>query len=102
MQMASEQDPEKALKIVGDLLRPNQRVFIGVIDVVNEEIESDELVCDRVFVSARHIPVEQLGTTDDCGFSSFGDDIVTSRGTVFAKISARVRGTRQAMEKLMI
>jgi len=102
MQMASEQDPEKSLKIIGDLLRPNQRVFIGVIDVVNEEVESDELVCDRVLASARHISVDQLGTTDDCGFSPFGDDIVTSRDTAFAKISARVRGTQLAMEKLMI
>jgi methionine synthase II (cobalamin-independent) len=102
MQMASEQDPAKSLKIIGEQMRPDQRVFIGVIDVVNEEVESDELVCSRVLEAAEHIPASQLGTTDDCGFSPFGDDIATSRDTAFAKISARVRGTQMAVEKLKL
>ena len=34
-----------------------------------------------------------LGTTDDCGFSPFGDDTSTSRDTAFAKIRARIDGT---------
>ncbi len=37
-----------------------------------------------------------LGTTDDCGFSPFGDDTSTSRDTAFAKIRARVKGTEMA------
>lgn len=102
MQMASEKNPEKSLKIIGEHLRPNQRVFIGVINVVNEEVESNETVCDRVLMAAEHIPINQLGTTDDCGFSPFSDDVATSRDTAFAKISARVRGTRLAFEKLKI
>jgi methionine synthase II (cobalamin-independent) len=102
MQMASERDPAKSLKIIGEQLRPDQRVFIGVIDVVNEEVESDELVCSRILEAAEHIPASQLGTTDDCGFSPFGDDIATSRDTAFAKISARVRGTQMAVEKLKL
>ena len=40
------------------------------------------------------------GTTDDCGFSPFGDDVSTSRDTAFAKIAARVEGTRIASERL--
>ena len=102
MQMASEKKPEKSLKIIGDHLRPNQRVYIGVIDVINEEVESDETVCDRVLMAAEYIPVNQLGTTDDCGFSPFSDDVATSRNTAFAKISARIRGTQLAFEKLKI
>jgi 5-methyltetrahydropteroyltriglutamate--homocysteine methyltransferase len=39
---------------------------------------------------------EQLGTTDDCGFSPFSDDTSTSRDTAFAKIQARVLGTKLA------
>ena len=39
-----------------------------------------------------YMPVEQLGTTDDCGFSPFFDDRSTDRDTAFAKIRARVRG----------
>ena len=42
----------------------------------------------------------QFGTTDDCGFSPFCDDISTTRETAFAKIKARVEGTKLAGEKL--
>jgi len=96
MQMASEANPQSALKVIAEHLGPEQRVFIGVIDVVNETVESPEIVRDRILMAAEHIPVEQLGTTDDCGFSPFSDDIATSRDTAFAKISARLRGTHLA------
>ncbi len=102
MQMASETSPEKSLKTIGEHLRPEQRVYIGVIDVLNEEVESEQTVCDRILLAAEHIPVKQLGTTDDCGFSPFCDDVATSRDTAFAKIAARVRGTQLAAEKLGI
>ena len=46
------------------------------------------------------IPLIQLGTTDDCGFSPFGDDLSTARDTVFAKIRARVEGTQLAGNSL--
>ncbi|MCG8351565.1 MAG: cobalamin-independent methionine synthase II family protein [Chloroflexales bacterium] len=100
MQMANEKNPERALKLIGENLRPNQRAFIGVVDVLNEEVETDEVVRDRALMAAEYIPVSQLGTTDDCGFSPFSDDIATSRNTAFAKIAARVRGTQLASEKL--
>jgi 5-methyltetrahydropteroyltriglutamate--homocysteine methyltransferase len=44
--------------------------------------------------------VEQLGTTDDCGFSPFADDISTVRGIAFGKIRARVEGTELAVREL--
>ena len=100
MQMANEQDPEKALKLIGENIRPNQRVYVGVIDVINEEIETPEMVYERIMTAAEYIPVKQLGTTDDCGFSPFSDDVATSRDTAFAKITARVEGTKMASEKL--
>lgn len=100
MQMASEKDPAKSLKIIGENIRPNQRVYIGVIDVINEAIETPEMVYDRIMTAAEYIPVSQLGTTDDCGFSPFSDDIATSRATAFAKITARIEGTKMASEKL--
>jgi len=102
MQMASESDPVKSLKLIGENIRPNQRVYVGVIDVVNEAIETPEVVYDRIMTAAEYIPVQQLGTTDDCGFSPFGDDIATSRSTAFAKIAARVEGTKMASEKLKL
>ncbi len=55
---------------------------------------------DRVVRAAEVIPVAQLGTTDDCGFSPFGDDTSTARDTAFEKIRARVVGTALATKVL--
>ncbi|MDP9160196.1 MAG: 5-methyltetrahydropteroyltriglutamate--homocysteine methyltransferase, partial [Acidobacteriota bacterium] len=46
--------------------------------------------------------LDQLGTTDDCGFSPFSDDRSTTRETAFAKIRARVEGTHLAERVLGI
>ncbi len=102
MQMASEKNPDEALSVVARSIKPNQRVFIGVIDVCDNSVESVQTVRQRIMNAARHIPPEQLGTTDDCGFSPFGDDLVTARDTAFAKIAARVEGTRLASQELGI
>jgi 5-methyltetrahydropteroyltriglutamate--homocysteine methyltransferase len=100
IQMASEKDPATVLDIIKANVKSHQRAFIGVIDPINEEIETPETVRDRVLQAAAHIPADQLGTTDDCGFSPFGDDVSTARDTAFEKIRARVVGTQMAAEKL--
>lgn len=100
MQMANEKNPGDVLDMVADHLDPGQRVYVGVIDVINEEVESPETVRDRVLAAAEHIPVSQLGTTDDCGFSPFSDDTATAREIAFEKIRARVRGTKMAASEL--
>lgn len=96
VQMASEEDPDRALAEIASNLKPHQRVFVGVTDVNNPEVESAEIIRDRVLAAAKHIPISQLGTTDDCGFSPFADDAGTSREIAFAKIKARVDGTKLA------
>jgi 5-methyltetrahydropteroyltriglutamate--homocysteine methyltransferase len=63
-------------------------------------VETPEEVRDRVLEAAKVIPVESLGTTDDCGFSPFADDTSTSRDTAFAKIKSRVEGTLMASRSL--
>lgn len=100
LQLASEPDRIKVLKIIKQYLKPDQTVFIGVIDVLNPEVETKEIVRDRVLEAAQYIPLQQLGTTDDCGFSPFCDDVSTKRETAFAKIKARVEGTKLAEQKL--
>ena len=67
-----------------------------MLSPINPHVETPEEVRDRVLEAAEYIPVEQLGTTDDCGFSPFCDDTSTSRDTAFAKIRARVVGTALA------
>lgn len=100
LQMASETDRPRVLEIVRDTIRADQTVFVGVIDPIDPEIESADTVRERILEAASFIPVAQLGTTDDCGFSPFADDTSTSRDIAFAKIAARVAGTAAASEAL--
>jgi 5-methyltetrahydropteroyltriglutamate--homocysteine methyltransferase len=100
VQLASEPDPERVLRIIADQLRPGIRVFVGVTDPISTTVETPEEVRDRVLLAARYIPVDQLGTCDDCGFSPFADDTSTSRDLAFAKIEARVKGTALAEAEL--
>lgn len=100
VQMASEKDPERALAIIRRHLRPEQRIFVGVIDVLDPAVETAETVRDRILQAAEYIPIDQLGTTDDCGFSPFEDDTSTGRDTAFGKIRARVLGTALATRSL--
>jgi 5-methyltetrahydropteroyltriglutamate--homocysteine methyltransferase len=94
--LAAEADRSRVLKIIKQYLKPDQRVFIGVVAPIDARIETPEEVRDRVLEAARFIPADQLGTTDDCGFSPFSDDTSTTRDTAFAKIRARVLGTALA------
>jgi 5-methyltetrahydropteroyltriglutamate--homocysteine methyltransferase len=98
--LAGEKDRVRVLKIIRDHMKDDQQVFVGVVSPIDPRVETPEEVRDRVLEAARYIPVGQLGTTDDCGFSPFCDDISTTRDTAFAKIRARVRGTELASEIL--
>ena len=100
LELAGEADPEAVLEAVAANVRPGQRVFVGVTDPIDPRVETPEQVCERILLAAKHIPVAQLGTTDDCGFSPFADDASTARETAFAKIRARVQGTALASERL--
>ena len=102
MQFASENDQKRVLDIVREHSRDDQTIFLGVIDVNDPEVESPEAVRNTVLQAAEHLPVDRLGTTDDCGFSPFGDDRSTARRTAFRKIAARVEGTEMASEALRI
>lgn len=101
VQLASEAD-RKRVATIRKLLKPGQMLFVGVIDPINPKVESVETVRDRVLEAAEFIPLEMLGTTDDCGFSPFADDTSTSRDTAFAKIRSRVEGTALASEALCL
>lgn len=98
--LAGEQDPARVLGMIRAHRRSDQRIFVGVISPIDPRVETPEEVRDRVLEAARYIPVEHLGTTDDCGFSPFCDDTTTTRDTAFAKIRSRVIGTALASEIL--
>jgi 5-methyltetrahydropteroyltriglutamate--homocysteine methyltransferase len=91
--LAGERDPARVLGMIRDYMKPGQRIFIGVVDPIAPRIETPQDVRDRILQALDYIPLEQLGTTDDCGFAPFSDDTSTTRDTAFAKIRARVEGT---------
>ena len=98
--LAREPDRRRVLALIARHLKPWQTAYIGVVDPLSPHIDTPEEVCARVLEAAEYIPLQQLGTTDDCGFAPFSDDISTSRDTAFAKIQARVLGTRMASDRL--
>jgi 5-methyltetrahydropteroyltriglutamate--homocysteine methyltransferase len=102
IQMASEKDRPRVLTTIRNLREPGQMIFVGVIDPIDRRVETPEEVRNRVMEAAEFIPLDALGTTDDCGFSPFADDTSTSRETAFAKIKSRVEGTAMAGKVLGI
>ena len=112
IQLASERDKDPVYRMIGENLRDDangvtQMAYVGVINPLNPRVESPEEVRDTLVRAANFIPREQLGATDDCGFSPFSIDEKPSHGspdfardTAWQKISNRVAGTRLAAEKL--
>jgi 5-methyltetrahydropteroyltriglutamate--homocysteine methyltransferase len=100
LELAGERDAEAVLAAIAANLRPEQRIFVGVTNPIDPRVETAEEVRDRALAAAKHIPLDQLGTTDDCGFSPFADDRSTARETAFEKIRARVEGTALAAQEL--
>jgi 5-methyltetrahydropteroyltriglutamate--homocysteine methyltransferase len=100
VQLASEADRPRVLKILGQHAKGGRRVFVGVTDPISPRVETPAEVRDRILEAAKSIDPANLGSTDDCGFSPFGDDTSTSRDTAFAKIRARVEGNAMASQEL--
>jgi methionine synthase II (cobalamin-independent) len=100
LEYAAEKDKPTTLKAIKEFAKPNQKIFLGVINVIDPRIETPEEVCQLIQEAATVIPIQRLGTTDDCGFSPFADDASTSRETAFAKIRARLQGTELAEKRI--
>ena len=106
IQLASEADKERVYKLIGEHSRDDangvkQVCFIGVTDPLNPTVETPEQVRDDLVLAAKYIPVDRLGSTDDCGFSPFSIDVKPKHGSpdfardvAFQKIESRVKGTR--------
>ncbi len=102
IQLSSEKDRARVLQIIKENRKPHQRIFVGVINPISPRLETPEEVCQQILEAAKYIPVDKLGSTDDCGFSPFCDDRSTTRELAFAKIRARVLGTQMASKILGI
>lgn len=102
IQRARERDRRRVLSVLTEHARGDRRIFVGVIDPIDPNVETPEAVRDRLLEAAEYIPPDGLGSTDDCGFAPFDDDTSTPRETAFAKIRARVLGTELASRVLGI
>ena len=107
IQLASEPDRRRVLASIRSLLKPGQLLFVGVTDPIDPKVENPEEVRDRVLEAAELIPIEALGTTDDCGFSPFSRDVKPQHGSpdfardvAMKKITARLEGVRLASAQL--
>ena len=94
--LAGQPEPSRVLRIARDYARPEQHVFVGVTNPADPQVETPRQVADRLLLAADTLGRERLGSTDDSGFAPFYDDTRVSRDTAFAKIRARVEGTRLA------
>ncbi len=114
IQLASERDKDPVYQSIGENIRTDangvaQTAFIGVINPLNPRVERPEEVRDALVRASNFIPREQLGATDDCGFSPFSIDEKPNHGSpdfardiAFQKIHNRVEGVRAAAEKLAV
>jgi len=114
IQLASERNKEQVYKDIAASLRKDANgvkpvAFIGVINGLNPRVESPEEVCNDLMTAAKYIPKDQLGSTDDIGFSPFSIDVKPNHGSpdvardiAFQKITNRILGTKMAAQKLGI
>ncbi len=112
IQLASEKDKKSVYEIIGKNIRRDakgvqQVAFIGVINPLDPRVESPQEVSADLELASKYIPKDQLGSTDDCGFSPFSIDVKPKHGSpdvardvAFRKIKARVDGTTMASLKL--
>jgi methionine synthase II (cobalamin-independent) len=112
IQLASERDKESVYKVIGENIRRDadgvkQVAFIGVTNPQNPRVESPQEVANDLLLAAKYIPLDQLGSTDDCGFSPFSIDVKPNHGSpdyardvAFQKIKSRIEGTKIASDKL--
>lgn len=100
LEYAAEKNKLMTLELIKQHIKPDQTVFLGVTNVLVPKVETPDEIRDLILQAAEILPVGQLGTTDDCGFSPFADDISTARETAFAKIKARIDGTLLAEHAL--
>ena len=112
IQCASEEDRENVYRLCGEHSREDadgvpQVCFIGVINPLDPRVETAEEVRDQLVAASKHIPVERLGATDDCGFSPFSRDVKPKHGSpdfardvAMQKIAARLEGAELARQEL--
>ena len=65
---------------------PSKKILFGVLSLGTEEVETPEIVADRLRGALKHIPPERLIAAPDCGMKYL------PRAAAFGKLQAMVAG----------
>jgi len=72
---------------------PSKQIVLGVIDLSRMEIETPQVVADRIRRALPHVAKERIVVAPDCGLKFLPRDIA------YAKMKAMVEGARIAREE---
>ena len=114
IQLASEKDKEHIYKLIGKHSREDangvKQVASSASSIRRTRGSRRRRRCATTSsLAAKYIPKDQLGSTDDCGFSPFSIDVKPKHGSpdvardiAFQKIGSRVKGVQMASEALKV
>lgn len=74
---------------------PDKTVILGVLNLGDDQVETPQVVADRIRAALRQIAPERLIVAPDCGMKYLPRDVA------FAKLQAMVEGARIVREELL-
>jgi 5-methyltetrahydropteroyltriglutamate--homocysteine methyltransferase len=75
-----------------DLTKVGKKIImLGVIDIVNRDIETPEVVAERIRAALRVLPAEQIIAATDCGLKYLPRDVAFGKLVSLAEGAKRVR-----------
>ena len=84
--------PNLDLSVLGQL--PNKTIILGVLNLGDEQVETPQVVADRIRSALRQIEPERLVVAPDCGMKYLPRDVA------FAKLQAMVEGAKIVRDEL--
>jgi 5-methyltetrahydropteroyltriglutamate--homocysteine methyltransferase len=84
--------PNLDLSVLSQL--PNKTIILGVLNLGDEQVETPQVVANRIRSALRQIEPERLVVAPDCGMKYLPRDVA------FAKLQAMVEGAKIVREEL--
>jgi 5-methyltetrahydropteroyltriglutamate--homocysteine methyltransferase len=94
LEMASREFAE--IELIGDIVKRDIDVAVGIIDVKNYYIETPSDVAERVRRCLKYAPADRLSFAPDCGLSQ------TARWAARQKLANMVRGVAIVRKELSV
>ena len=88
--------PNLDLSVLEEL--PNKTIILGVLNLGDMQVETPEVVAERIRAAGRYLPPERLIVSTDCGFGREG----LSRRIAFYKCVAIALGTNIVRRELRL